>query len=899
MSEPKKPRIGRFIVSALFTVAIVMVFAVEVGPFPPIGALIDPHGGLWQVPGNSELSDGTYIVDGIDNEISIIRDEWGVPHIFAQTDADAYFGIGYCHAQDRLWQLDIQRRQFSGTLAEILGPVAVPADKLFRSIGLARVARETWDYFKTHNSTEGFVQALEAYADGINAYLDDLAPKDYPREFKLLNYKPTRWYPEDSIAWGNMMAWGLTGDFIFYELYLAIAEFYLGRSIVNELLPVNNTFNMIPVLPNYGSYSMMTGASSFSETKDSFTEKLVASQEDSRSLSAEMIPVVESVLKTFESLKEINVLGLSLSEFNPGQVGSNNWVINGSKSETGYPVLANDMHLSHGLPALWYEVHYSSAESGMNVYGFSFAGSPGVVAGHNDYCAWGFTNAQVDVTDTYFYLTNTDGTKFWNETKNSYEDFITVNETIKVKNSNNVVLTVRFTLHGGTKCPVIPSEAYISEEISTLYPGVISMRWTGLDIPNNLVAASYRYTRMKSLDDFKEAGKLWDVPGQNAVYADIYGNIALRPVAKYPIRPTDYWGRVPSNGSAGEGEWLGYIPYDELAVTENPEQGYLASTNQKIAGPDYPYFYGSFVADGYRSRRINEILNGTGSGTGGTFTVEDIAAAQADNLDLCARALVPTATSITPETDETLVIQAVNVLKQWNHSMDSDLVAPTIWWIWLAYYTDYIVTDELKEAGMDSDIFPSPQFNTIENFTIHNASVTWFDNVTTNETVETISDIALAAMRDAVKNLAQYMGSDVEKWYWGDFHKLEIKHLSGIKPFNAPLYRWEGDELTLNAASGLTRVRSGPSERVVYDLAKLKRRTIDGEDVPAIAQTSIPGGQRGWPLSKHYMDQLEELWLQYKYHDAWFTKTKDDLLSITATGFMVESVIVLKPRGGT
>jgi penicillin amidase len=877
-----------------------MVLTVEVGPFPPIGALISPNSGLWHVPGNSVLPEyqEINIINGIDSEITVIRDEWGVPHIFAQTDADVAFALGFCQAQDRLWQLDIQRRQFKGELSEILGPVALPADTLFRTIGLGRIADESWNYFKTYNSSSGFVESLESYANGVNAYINSLSPRDYPVEFKLLNYKPTHWTPQDTLAWGNMMSWGLTGDYLFYELYMALGEHFLGRDIMYELYPENNTYNIIPVVPDFGTYPLNAGNSGSSRKEDTFTEKLTNSMENSDYIPAEFVPTIENALKMLENANSLSIFGYELGEFALGKVGSNNWVINGSKSTTGYPILANDMHQSHSAPPLFYEVHYTS-EEGLNVYGFSFIGSPEFVVGHNEYTAWGFTNAQVDVVDTYFYIVNPENeNQFWSDMKGGYDDFTTVNETIKVKNSPDEEITVRFTLHDGVKCPVIPDNIYISDVIKERYPGAISVRWTGFDIPNTLIASAYEILRSKNLEDFKEAQELWNCPGQNTVYADIYGNIAIRPVGKYPIRPQGFLGRVPSNGSAGEGEWIGYIPYEELAVSENPQQGYLASANQKIAGPDYNYYYGSFVDDGYRARRINDILNGTGSGPGGTFTVEDIAAAQADNVDLCARNLVATATSITPEPDETLVMQAINILNGWNYSMLGDLVAPTIWWNWLSNYANLIFIDEFEEAGMDPDILPAPQLNTIENLTMYNNSITWFDNVNTTNKVETVNDIALEAMREVISDLSQYMGSDINNWLWGDFHMLEVRHLAGIRPFNPSLYRWEGDQLTLNAAGGTTRVRSGPSQRVVYDLSLLKRRTLDGESIPTIAQTCLPGGQSGWPLSEHYIDQLEELWLVYSYHSAWFTSTKDELLAITAEGFVVESTLILKPTGG-
>jgi len=690
------------------------------------------------------------------------------------------------------------------------------------------------------------------------------------------------------------MAWSLSGQSIFYELIMSLysSDTYFGIDIINELYPIQNTYNVIPVIPDNGTY-FMGNTNKIQPEQDDFVARLV----QSRKGSSIPIEIIEPVIDTFNQVNQLSILGHSINDFIPGVIGSNNWVVNGSRTESGYPLLANDMHLSHGIPPIWYEIHYYSAESGMNVYGFSFIGGPGVIAGHNDYCAWGYTNGQVDVIDCYYYMVNPENdNQFWNGTINGFTDFITATELIKIKNAATYNLTVKFTDHGGVKCPVLPSSVYPYSEISDTYPGAISMRWTGLDIPNYLFKAVHGFTKMKNLDDFKEAGKDWKVPGQNTVYADIYGNIAIRPVGNFPIRPEGYWGRIICNGSANEGEWLGYIPYDELPVSENHEQGYYASTNQYTAGPDYPYFLGSFFDEGYRSRRINEILNSTGSGTGGTFTVADMMAAQSDNVDTCARQLVPTATIINPLPNETLVIQAVNYLKDWDFVMDKDSVAPAIWWVWVNFYINNIFNDEKEMANFTSTQFHYPQFNVIENITVHNSTVTWFDDVSTEGINETIEDIALKSMEDTVDYLESYFGSDISKWLWGDIHKLYIRHLGGISSLSPPAYRWDGDQLTLNAASGLTSVTSGPSERIVYDLGKLRERTLDGVSHPSIAISCIPGGQRGWALSDHYIDQLEELWLEYKYHDSWSVNNLSDLLAIPEP-FKNESSLILKPRG--
>ncbi|MFQ6125211.1 MAG: penicillin acylase family protein [Candidatus Heimdallarchaeota archaeon] len=874
---------------------VIGVLTISLGPVPPLGDLINPNGGLWAISQNADLPEfQTIELPGLIDTVTIYRDSYGVPHIYANTEEDLYFATGYVHAQDRLWQLDITRRQFNGRLSEILGDVALETDIFYRTIGLERVANQSYQTFLAQDPDSTYLRALHAYTKGINTYIENMQPKDLPLEFRLINYEPTPWRPHDTLAFANMMEWSLAGD-IDLELIMAQLVHRFGREKAEELFPIENTIGQIPVIPNYGSYpsSPLTPAVYYSQIETSMQEKIPRG----------LINSITRILDRLKRIRSIKVGDIPINEFRASFLGSNNWVIDGTKSATGWPILANDMHLSHSLPPIWYEIHQVSNDSGLNVYGFSFIGAPTVIAGHNEYCAWGYTNVGADVTDFYYYKLNPNNPdQYWSANKGDWESFTIVEEKIPVKDAEDYPLSIRYTEHG----PIISEEVHRESQYATLLPEYtpVAMRWTGHDTPDPLMRAVYNFNHMHNLTEFIQAGIDWWVPAQNTVFADIYGNVAIRPVGHYPLRPPGYWGRVPHNGSAGENEWLGFIPYDEIPVSANPSQHYLASANQKTAGPEYPYFLGSFFANGYRARRINELLRTGGTGPHGTITFQDMQRFQTDNVDTAALAFKPHILSISPTNDPQ--VQAVlEYIAPWNGSMLKDLVAPTIWREWLDYFMHNTFDDEYKAANAIG--LPLPQWTVLENFTLYNQSVDWFNDISTSNHVETIKDIILKSMKNTIKQLTEDFGSDMKKWLWGDYHKLHVDHLAGrdlFGPLSAPPFRYDGDANTLNAAGGSKKtfanvtyreVHSGPSERFVVDLGKLRENTLEKGTYPNVAESVIPGGQRGWALSYHYKDQLETLYVIYEYHPSLFYASAS--MFHDSNPSEIESTLLIKPLG--
>ncbi|MHA2370969.1 MAG: penicillin acylase family protein, partial [Candidatus Hodarchaeales archaeon] len=764
----------------------------------------------------------------------IIHDTWGVPHIYATNEYSLYYATGFVHAQDRLFQMEMFRRLVSGRLSEVIGSSMFSEDRYYRQLQLWNSAQASYEYMKAHTPDSPFLSILDAYVDGVNAYIDKLTEDHLPDEFKFLNYRPDPWTPVDSLAWGKMMEWNLAGQT--YDLTVGLATILFGEERVNQLFPLNNTFRMIPVLPNYGSYENST-------TKPAFQEFAINS--NVLALAKTYQNILKSLPKSAESPFGIRVNN------NPELTGSNNWVVGGNLSASGFPILANDMHLGWTMPPIWYECHQVILGTDFNVYGYSFPGQPLIIAGHNTHAAWGYTNVGADVCDYYYYTINPDNpNQYWNGTTEQWQDFEIIEEVFQVGEEAKTETFLK-TGHGPIISNFKPDGA--TEDLP------VALRWTGHDVPDELFKAVYYINRAHDLAGIIEAQRFWGVPAQNFVYADISGTIAMRPVGKYPIRDTraGYWGRIPYNGSANENPWLGYIPYEELPTVTNPTQGFLSSTNQKTAGPDYPYFLGSFFAPGYRARRITDLLE---SLENQSATADDLKRFQGDNVDTAAIAFLPTLLSVNSTDNRTQ--DALDILAAWNGTMLKELVAPTIWRVWMDKFIELTFHDEYEAVGASEIQYP--QWNTVERFVVYNDSVDWFDNTTTTNVNETIDDIAAAALNATLASLESLFGTTIADWQWGDYHKMRIDHPLGsiLSVYNRGPYPWDGSGNTLNAAGGRI-VKGGPSERIVYDLARLANGSAFA------AYSVLPGGQSGNTTSSHYDDQLE-LFRAYEYHPAWF-----------------------------
>ncbi len=853
------------LIAGILALTFTVILLIPIGPLPPLRNFIDPQHGLWGMAEYAELpSEQTVLTDIVSDTITVFRDKWGIPHIYAHSEWDMYFAMGYCHGQDRLWQMDIIRRQYSGTVSEVLGAIALDSDIYWRTLGLMRSARETWDWYKTNEQNKPWTQALEAYAEGVNYYVKNMKKEETPYEFLLMDYEPRSpfWEPADTIGFGKYMQHELAHDG-FRDLKLILIRDALGSEKTAQLFPINNTHGMIPVLPNYGECEPPSRGSN----KKHPTEML------SPMILKEFWNILDWDEKLQETSKSLPHFSSGIKQF----FGSNNWVVNGTKSATGLPILANDMHLPFSIPPIWYQAQLVNLNSDYNDVGFCFPGNPFIIAGHTNYIARGYTNVGADVVDYYYYTISPNGNAYWNDSSNSWNNFITVPERIKVKGENDFILKVNYTAHG----PVLNE---VREEMVhgvKQYTTPVAMRWTALDPPpDTLMRAIYNMGHARNLTEFQEAQKDWGCPGQNTIFASTGGDIAIRPVANYPIRPKGYWGRIPYNGSAGEGEWLEYIPYNELPVSENPSQGFLSSTNQKTTGDDYPYYLGWSFDPGYRSRRINELIVGKSE-----ISFEDMQDFQQDVLDTAARAFVPHILKRLGTPSDSQIAKAVNYLEDWDYMMDKDEVAPLLYAKFIQIFVNETFTDEWRENNLPNLL---PPLNNFEFLMLQNTSHSWFDDVTTTSKKETVDDIILRSISNTISLFSDMYGDDMSKWTYGRYHKASFEHPAGLSALSYDPIPFDGSWTTVSPASDRHYrwdetepfiAVGGASERWVVDLGNITH-----------SESVIPGGQRGWAISKHYFDQLK-LFIEGKYHPDWFYATPGDF-----PPDLIESTLILKKK---
>ena len=853
-SENKRGLIELSIFAAI-TILILTIFSVPLLGLPSLGNLLMPGNGVWNVPGEVPAAERLNI-EGLRDEVTVIRDEWGVPHIYANFEEDMFFAQGYCHAQDRLFQMDMLRRQVRGRLSEILGEDFLSTDKFMLATGMETWAINTVNRLQEmqSNGTINLIPVIEHYVDGIN-YFINTHQNSLPLEYSLIGFKPTEWTIVDSMCIVQLMAMELTWNYNDLYRYLNLAA--LGPANYTELFGLPLPYQ-IPICPNYGSFGEIPMDSGLKVTPTSEIKTTISS----------FINAIENIdyLKQFAEERELE--------------GSNNWVVDGVKSSTGYPILCNDMHLSWTMPGIWYEQHLIAEDTGFNVYGFQIPGLPLIAVGHNQYVGWGFTNTGYDVLDWYYF--NTDGSNKYIY-NNTSMDFTYKTYKINVKNQGILDFTVRNTIQGPVMSDVI-GDFSLSDTLGDI---VISSKWTANNYFYTLLAAN-GFCRAENRADFDNASQYWTTLAQNIVYGDIYGNIAIRPTGKVPIRndPSGMFGNgtLPYNASNGEGEWIGYIDIlTGLPSTLNPSQHYLASANQIVAGPDYTqYHLQSEYADGYRARRINELLNRSTN-----ISLDDMKLIQNDINSTAARAFIPTLIDVinyeygtSPPSD---IGDVLTVLENWGYIMSKDLVAPTIYRKWRDYFMEFTFDDEFTELGAPS----KPQVVVLEYLMKEVENSPWFDNISTPG-IESRNETMLLALNATINWLTEfYHSDDPSSWIWGDIHKIYFEHLIQLPSLSKGPYPGDGEGFTINPAganirNGVGYAQHGASERMIVDFSNLNRTL-----------SVIPSGQRGLSNSKHYSDQLEQLFLQGKYHFQYYANTPANFPTNSH-----ESTIYFLPKGG-
>ncbi len=880
----KNPHVKLF-VTFLLMMIVYLGFSASISPLPPFGDLIHPSGRLWNAAKTADPS-GEITVDFkseyLKNEVTVYYDEWGVPHIYAKTKTDLYFAMGYLQAKDRLFELDFQRRLMYGELSEVFGPATLDLDKEFRFLGIGRLAEKSMTHYRERSKIDPryaqIVNELEAYAAGVNAYISSLGD-DPPFEMVILNYRPEPWKPEYTAAFAYFMSWILTLDYydLVAEQLADEIEAQYGLAAFFELFPMQQNLQVY-VVPGYGndSWPLNRSTSDQDEKLESVNRDLldVALRQLEEARKAEIASTLQNVLLLMKRWNQ---------EIKPPQksmIGSNNWVVGPDKTASGEVILMNDMHLLWTFPHIWYEVHQTIKDDDISLYGYALVGVPYIISGHNQHVAWGFTNVAADFVDMYFYKwKDTSHEEYWYD--DQWQAVQQRVETINVRGKDPVQYVINETVHG----PLFEDDN----------GRPLALRWAAAK-NSTVVLALQTFNYATNWKEFRKGLDLFDTPPQNIVYGDKDGNFGITAAGHYPIRRTldtnESWLPIfPVNGSAGRYEWVDFIDtYEEMPHTLNPSQGYAASANQRTAGASYPYFISIFQDDGYRARRINEFLR-----KGNNFTMEDMKRLQLDIVDTAARSFLGMLLEDVQGREDQLssaAKTAIDLIKNWDVTMDKDETAPLIWAFFRDVLRDEVFGDEWRQIGAED--LPYPQLVTLEYISLTNASSRWFDDIFTTDKVETRADIFIRALEHGVQNLIRVFGNEWSSKKWGDYHFLQITHITGAdSPFNVlvpqpqPL---DGSWATVNVAPDMANhpgedtavySRVGPSERIIIDFSDLSN-----------SLSSIPTGNSGNPFSKHWDDQFDRH-LNGKYHKQYFYLNELDL---QANVGKIEVIWYLRPK---
>ncbi|MGD9832567.1 MAG: penicillin acylase family protein [Piscinibacter sp.] len=764
-------------------------------------------------------TEGTIRLAGLAGPVQIERDADGIPTIRAGSANDAAFALGFVHAQDRLWQLETHRRIGAGRLAEAFGEPALGTDRFLRALGVRRAAAAQWARLEPRSR-----EWLQAYAEGVNSFLrDELRAR--PPEFLLLGLQPEPWTPQDSLAWLIMMAWDLGGNWT-TELQRMRLALRLPVERINELLP-----------PYPGEKPRVTA----------------------------------DYAALFHSLKVDGKLGAQALAAAPESgiegVGSNNWVLAGSRTASGKPLLANDPHLKLSAPALWYFARIETPQG--RVAGATMPGLPSVVLGQNDHLAWGFTNTGPDVQDLYLERIRP-GESGQYQTPQGWESFETFAETIKVKGKPDVSFTARATRHGPVISDGGAAEGLTGPAAAPSY--AIAMRWTALDADAGTLEASWEMTSARSVDEFVRATARYVAPMQNMVVADRAGRIAVVSAGRVPLRKpeNELKGQVPSPGWEPRYDWVGFLDPTATPREADPARGWIATANQRIHAPDYPHYIGSDWAPPWRMQRIEQMLMAKDR-----HSIDDMRRMQADELSLATVHLLPLLRQAAPS--HPLAAAAKRELEGFDGRMAGDRAAPLIFWAWARHLAQGLFADDAGEAVWNAS--PRAWREGLQGV-MERADAWWCDDKTT-PAAETCAQQNDAALARALDELQAAQGPDVAAWRWDRAHQARSEH----RPFSKvkALARWfelrapvGGDTYTLNvsrvtlkpdATTGeLYLDEHGPSLRAIYDLGE-----------PANSRFMHSSGQSGIVVSPHYRSFVER-WAQVDYVPVWMAPAQQTLV---------------------
>ncbi|MEW2486873.1 penicillin acylase family protein [Streptomyces sp. NPDC048411] len=866
----KKGRRARLIV-------IVLVLALVAG----IG-----YGAFWSVTtvrASYPQTNGSIKIDGLAGNVDVRRDSYGIPQLYADSDADLFRAQGFVQAQDRFWEMDVRRHMTAGRLSEMFGSGQVDTDAFLRTLGWRKVAQEEYDTVLSADTKKN----LQAYADGVNAYLKGRDGKDISVEYAALgltnDYKPTKWTPVDSVAWLKAMAWDLRGNM----------QDEIDRSLMTSRLSKKQIKDLYPAYP-YDKHDPIVSEGAISPVTGTFDPKSTPTS----GIGANTVQgATEGVNTQLASLSDTLDRIPALLGPNGNGIGSNSWVVSGTYTTTGKPLLANDPHLAPQLPSLWYQMGLHCREikptCQYDTAGYTFSGMPGVIIGHNQDIAWGFTNLGADVTDLFLEKVSGDGYQYDGKVK----PFVTREETIKVAGGASRHITVRETNNG----PLVSDRSSELEKVGQKAPVAnaapdradgyaVALKWTALE-PGHSMDAVFELNRAKDFTTFRAAAKHFEVPSQNLIYADNKGNIGYQAPGKIPVRKKGD-GTMPSPGWTSQYGWeKDPIPFDRLPYEYNPKRGYIVTANQAVIDETYPHLLTKDWGYGTRSQRINDLIASKIKG-GEKISTEDMQKMQMDNTSEIAARLVPELMKI--KVSDTSVREAQKLLEGWDYTQEPDSAAAAyfnaVWRNILKLAFGDKLPKEMRVKGECLTVLPADStgpvdeqdkpvrecgqrdadsaqpdggdrwYQVVANLMDDENNDWWKapenrrDNATENR-----DELFARAMKDARWELTAKLGKDISTWSWGRLHQLTLKNQTlgteGPDLLQRALNRgpWNlgGGEAAVNAsgwnAAGGYEVIWVPSMRMVVNVG-------DWDKSRWINLT----GASGHAFSAHYTDQTDK-----------------------------------------
>jgi penicillin amidase len=790
--------------------------------------------------------DGELVISSLNQSVKIYRDDFGIPYIEAMNENDLFIGLGFVHAQDRMWQMDLLRRAGMGKLSEIFGTKTIKFDMMFRTIGIEELAKKLFT-----ESSQQTQRICSSYAKGINEFLR-INKENYQIEFDLLAYKPQKWEPWQTFIMARLMAWELNMGWWTDVVYGQLAE-----KISHEKL--------IQIIPEYPVDAPTITRSASAEGGG--VRSLYRAPSGDAELKKLSIPTFKSARFIQNYLADFYKLNISFREFMgwyDSQSGSNSWVVSSRRSESGKPILANDPHLIYSLPSKWYIV--SLASPTLSVSGVTIPGSPGVVIGKNKELAWGLTNLMLDDCDLFIESLDSTQTKYL--FNGYYKNLVTKLDTIKVKDSTDVIFEIKHTHRG----PIINQANEFSSDAKIDY--ALSMSWTGYELSDE-VLTFYSISKARIYRDFKNALKHFNAPAQNFLCADIDGNIFYKAAGKIPVR-NNTLPLIPKSGKISEFDWKDFVHFEDLPEVLNPTNGFIA-TNNNLPAHNLSYYIGTLWEPASRAERIHELLTSKEK-----FSTDDFMKFQNDVVSPHAQKVARYILNAfeNAEVKDKNLETALTYFRNWNADMIQYDQTSGIYNYFYSELLRNTFIDEMGEELFKQFVFIgniphrvilqllSKEYNeqikaadSTGNGQKH-IPISWFDNINTEKT-ETKEEIIRKSLVDAISKLEKEFGNDPKYWQWGKIHQVKFKHpFSGQSPIIDYLvdigsFEIGGDQTTLlNTSYKLSDPYDnylGPSMRQIVDL-----KNIDSSFI------IVTSGQSGHITHENYSDQ-SRMWLKGNY----------------------------------